>query len=154
MSEATAQGRGGKRGVAVFMLVIGLVAIGAAFLLGKRVIAIGGWPTADATVIERGVGQPEGPTGGSRNARFVPKLKVAFEVDGKRYESTGRGPVQETMTAEDARAWVDAVPEHPTVHYNPDDPSEAYLEPGSLTLAIIAAIFGVLFVIGAIASWR
>jgi len=153
VSEASG-GSGGKRGVAIFMLVMGLVAIAAAFLLGRRVMAIRGWPTATATVIERGVGAPEGPTGGTRNARFVPKLKVAFDVDGQRYESSGRGPVQETMTAEDAKAWVDAVPEHPTVHYNPEVPSEAYLEPGSFVLPGIVAGLGLLFVIAAVVRWR
>lgn len=151
MSEPS--GSGG-RGVAIFLLLLGLGSIGAAFMLGRRVVAVSGWPTATATVIDREIGDPEGPTGGSRNARWVPKITYTFKVDGRSYQSKGRGLVQEAMTAEDARAWLDELPEHPTVHYNPDNPSEAYVETGSLVLAVVVASFGGLLLLGAVVRWN
>jgi hypothetical protein len=130
--------------MAYFLLGIGLAALLAAFLLGRRVLEVRGWPTAEATVTERGVGLPDQPTGGARNARFVPRLALAYEVAGQRHTSTGRSTVQETMTEADAQAWVDAIPDRTAVHYNPADPSEAYLEAGSLAPALIAGVLGLL----------
>ena len=84
----------------------------------------------------------------------MPKLTLAFEVDGRRYESTGRSPIQETMTEADAKAWVDKVPDRPRVQYNPEDPREAYLESGSLVVAGIAASAGVMLSLWALVVLR
>jgi hypothetical protein len=130
--------------MALFVLFIGLAAAIAGLLLGRRVLEIRSWPTAEATVIERGVGPPPQATGGARRARFVPVLVVAYEVGGRRYTSTGRSAVQEAMTEAEARAWVDAVPDTPRVHVNPGKPEESYLEPGSLVPAGVALGLGVL----------
>jgi hypothetical protein len=140
--------------MAIFILIVGLVSAIAGLMLARRVLTIRRWPTAEATVLERGVGAPEGPTGGSRNARFVPKLTLAIEVDGKRYESTGRSPMQETMTEADAKACIDKVPNRTRVQYNPEDPSEAYLESGSLVVAGIAASAGLMLSVWALALLR
>jgi hypothetical protein len=130
--------------MAIFLLVLGVMAILAGVLLGCRVLAVRSWPTVAATVTERGVGLPDQPTGGSQRARFVPSLILAYEIRGIKYVSTGRSLVQETMTEEEARAWVDAIPESPVIHYNPEAPGESYLEPGSLVLAGLALTLGLL----------
>jgi hypothetical protein len=132
------------------LVVLGLGALAAAVVLGQRVLRVRSWPTTAATVVERVVGPPEGPTGGTRNARFVPRLRLAIVVDGVRHESTGRRMVQETMTAEEAQAWVAAVPDGLVVHYNPDDPSESYLEPGSLLVPIALGLVGLSFALAGV----
>lgn len=134
-----------KRVVGFFTLGIGVVALVGAIVLGRQVLEIRAWPTAQATVIERGVGAPEQPTGGTRNARFVPKVRYAFEVDGQPYEASGLGPAQESMTEAEARSAAEAVPDSVEVHYDPDDPARAYIETGSLTFAIILGVVGALF---------
>lgn len=130
--------------MAWFLVILGFAAIFAAFSLGRRVLEIRRWPVVQATIVERGVGAPEIATGGARSARFVPRLVLAYEVAGQRHTSSGRCAVQETMTEAKARAWVDAIPNPSTLHYNPANPSEAYLAPGGLAPAIVALVLGLL----------
>jgi hypothetical protein len=128
--------------MAFSLIIIGAIASVAGLVLGRRILELRSWPTAEATVIERGVGPPGQATGGARSARFVPVLVVAYEVGGQRYTATGRTTVQETMTEDAARAWVDAIPDTTKVYVNPAKPEDAFLDPGSLAPAGVALGLG------------
>ena len=45
--------------MAFFVLILGLLSANAGLTLARRVLTIRRWPTAEATVLERGVGAPE-----------------------------------------------------------------------------------------------
>ena len=139
--------------VSVFLIVLGLGGVVGGLVLGVRVQRIRGWPTARARVVERAVGAPTQPTGGARNGRFVPSVRYVFEVEGRSYEGRQIRPVQEGMTAERAREVVDAIPDVVEVHYDPRDPSQAFIEPGSLTLAVAVGVGGALLALGALGAW-
>lgn len=136
----------------IFLIIIGLAGILGAVRLGVGVIRIARWPTAQATVVERGVGSPTQPTGGTRNARFVATLRYHFKVDGALYEGHAISPVQKVMTAESAQEAAKAFPDRVEVHYDPKDPSRVFIETGSLTMAIIVGVIGLLATLGGLGA--
>src|SRR5579871_620995 len=98
-----------------------------------------GWPTAPGRIVERGI-QPLQTDGRS----FTPSLKYRYTVAGKEYAGhqvyrTGSvGSVKQS-----AQRLVDGLPESIPVHYNPENPSEAFLLANPNRIFWIAALFGV-----------
>lgn len=137
--------------ITIFFGLLGGGLLAAAGSLARRVRTVRRWPTVTAELLARGVG--DAPlTGGARRARFVPTFTAAYEVDGRRYETSRWRPYVEAMTAEAARARVDALPARPTVRFDPADPAQAFLEAGSLTPSIVVGVGGALALLGALVT--
>lgn len=97
------------------------------------------WPAAPGKILERGI-EPMQTSG----RLFSPKIKYRYTADGKDYVGervylTGRvGWMQST-----AQRVVDALPDPIPVHYNPQDPSEAYVLKVSRVYFWLALIIGI-----------
>lgn len=95
------------------------------------------WPTVAGNIVERGVETMQ------TDARsFTPRVKYSYTVAGKQYFGqqvyrTGRVG----STRQPAQRLVDGLPDSIPVHYNPENPSEAFLLANPSGLFWIAAAF-------------
>jgi hypothetical protein len=96
------------------------------------------WPTVSGKILERGVEPMQ--TG---RQSFSPKVRYSYTVGGTEYAGqqvyrTGRaGSLKQS-----AQRLVDGLPESIPVHYNPDNPSEAFLLANPDRVFWIALAFG------------
>lgn len=113
------------------------------------------WPTTQGKVIESEVKKRPGA-----NAKFRFKIKYEYDVNGKRYANNTiaiGGEIRSgRISAEKRQAQYPEGSIH-TVFYNPDDPTEACLEPvveggGRMELygGIVGIIIGALLIAGMI----
>ena len=97
------------------------------------------WPAVAGKIVERGVETMQ------TDARsFTPRLKYSYTVAGKQYAGqqvyrTGRVG----STKRSAQQLVDSLPDSIPVHYNPENPSEAFLLADPSRIFWIAAVFGI-----------
>jgi hypothetical protein len=130
--------------VAIFLLVIGGVALVAGIVLLSISSKIRGWPVARGRIEERSVG-PSTTTGASRPGRyFEPRVAYSYSVEGKTYTGRRIGPVTAAYDEDHARRVVDGLPDTVDVRYNPRNPGDAYLRPASSALAWLAIVAGAL----------
>jgi len=96
------------------------------------------WPTVWGKIIERGV-EPMQTDGRS----FTPRVQYVYTVGGTEYDGqqvyrTGRaGSLKQA-----AQRVVDGLPDPIPVHYDPDNPKEAFLLASPSRVFWIAAAFG------------
>jgi hypothetical protein len=99
------------------------------------------WPSVSGTVVERGIEPMQ-----SDARTFTPRVRYHYTVAGREYAGhqvyrTGRaGSMKQS-----AQRLVDGLPDSIPVHYNPEDPSQAFL------LANPSWIFWVAIASGAVA---
>jgi hypothetical protein len=103
------------------------------------------WPTSSGTILSSEI-QSGSSGGSSRPAMFSPEVRYSFEANGVRYEGNrvSPGTIASSSDRSDAQ---EVVAKYPTgqkveVRYNPDDPSEAYLEAGAGPLPAILLSIG------------
>ena len=93
------------------------------------------WPTVVGSVASSGIDEAVNRKG----RRYRPVILYRYEVDGRTYES-------DTVCGNDAKSYPDRADAEglleevvsggsPTVYYNPEDPGQAVLTPGSLVRA-------------------
>ena len=105
------------------------------------------WPTAAGSISERGI-----ETMRTDARSFTAKVKYSYTVAGKLYTGeqvyrTGR--VGSTKKA--AQRLVDGLPDVVTVHYNPANPSEAFLLTNLGSTFWFALVFGAgAFILGSL----
>lgn len=98
------------------------------------------WPTVPGKILERGVGEP---MGASRT--YMPHVKYEYTVDGKEYTNDQVYVIRRTGNLADAvRRLVDGLPDPVTVHYNPQNPAEAWLISNSWGIFWVLMFVGVL----------
>ena len=130
--------------VAVFVLVIGVAAIVAGFTVRSASSAARGWPVATGKITERTTG-PSTTSGASRPGRyFEPRVTYTYTVDGKPYQGHRIGLTTDGYDQDKAQRVADDLPASVDVHYNPRDPSDALLQPGSTSSGILLLILGAL----------
>ena len=143
-----------------------LVVGGVAALIGVVVLVVGlwmrasaaeraTWPTAEGTVLSTSISSERKRTGTRKKRRtktmYTAHVRYRYTVDGKRYESRKIGPSQSsTSSRSSAQAVLDRYPSGSKIQaiYNPDDPREAYLEPGGGGFALILILAGGLLLAG------
>lgn len=130
--------------VATFVAVI-LLLIGTRLAISSRETVH--WPTASATVI----GAELSRSGNRQRFSWVPVIAYEYEVEGRRYRS-GRiyhGVMNAFKDKARAEAWLarHALGATLTIHYDPDDPSEAVLYPQTSPIAWLLIGLGVLALI-------
>ena len=96
------------------------------------------WPTVPGTIIERGI-----ETMRTDGRSFTPTVKYTYTVAGMEYAGqqlyrTGRAG----SSRQPAQRLVDGLPASIPVHYNPENPSEAFLLANPSRIFWIAAAFG------------
>jgi uncharacterized protein DUF3592 len=127
----------------IFLLVLGVAAAVGGVIMLSTSLKTRGWPVASGRIIEKTVGSST-TTGASRPGRyFEPKVKYTYSVEGKTYTGQRIGPATAAYDEDKAKRVVSELPDTVEVHYNPRDPSDAYLEPSSYGLAAIALITGI-----------
>ncbi|HEX3880202.1 MAG TPA: DUF3592 domain-containing protein [Bryobacteraceae bacterium] len=97
------------------------------------------WPTVSGKIVERGIEAMQ-----TDGRSFTPRVRYCYAVAGKEYAGqqlyrTGRVG----STKQPAQRLADGLPDHIPVHYNPENPSEAFLLTNPSRIFWIAAAFGV-----------
>jgi hypothetical protein len=149
---------GDPRLLAGFGVVLGLVGVG---LLGAglwtigRAVASRWWPTVPGVVVSSGVEVHDG-----RNdvdevpvTTYHPALRYAYEAGGRRYvgERITSGDFGSTdLEARRAVAERYPVAAAVTVHYDPDAPEDAVLEPGPVAFNLLMPCLGLVFLAGSV----
>lgn len=151
--------------LAIALIVIGVVVSAAGGLIFWNSLAQTRWSPVDATVLdsEIGLSSMRFPGTNQASSQWTLKVRYAYEVDGRRYESDSVSSVPFSSSASDGaepsailRDLVAAFPTGATVTawVNPDDPERAVLFPAEnaywVVLAAGAAVLalGVLVLIG------
>lgn len=136
-----------RRMVAIFILLIGAVAVVASISLMSASRKARSWPVVTGRIVERTVG-PSTTTGASRPGRyFEPRVAYDYTVDGKAYQGHRIGMTTEAYDEDRARRVVNELPDAVEVHYNPANPSDAVLQPSSIGLSLLILIFGAIAVL-------
>jgi hypothetical protein len=152
--------RAGKAGRRVFAVGVVLIVLGVGWgalvvprLLGA--MATSSWPTVRGVVVSSEVRWKEGSSG---TARYVAEITYSYVVnDVKRSSDRIAYTNPRTDSRSDAREITDRYPvgKQVQLHYDPDDPYTAVLEPGASTGAYIAvAVAGVLMLGGVLVIAR
>jgi hypothetical protein len=136
----------------LFFWLLGGGALVASFRHYQEARAQRTWASTEARILLREVGLSESPTGGARQARFVPTLRYEFVVDGTQYEGSRLLSVTATDTEEAARAYLAQLPETVQIFYNPENPTESSIERTGMGWSLFLAAVGVLCCMAALAA--
>lgn len=128
---------------AAFLAVIGATGFVATRNLIARQRAIAAWPTVTGRLLAKEA-QPS-PQGGYR---YLLAVRYAYEVDGVSHESTQYAPMRvysrrQRVIDKD----LAALPEAPSVSYNPQRPDDAYLSVGPTFWPRVAHVLCALMVV-------
>lgn len=108
------------------------VALGLRGILARRQQLA--WPQARGRVQSRDVLQVAEATG-SREARFTPRPRYTFEVEGQVYTGETLSLLPVALSQEEALAEVRALPDEVQVRYDPRDPTRCLLQPEVATFS-------------------
>lgn len=139
--------------VSVGVLVLGLpfAALGG-YMWMEQTERIDSYETTEATVVSSTVGVSPG----GDDTTYYPDVTYEYTVGGQTYESTNvlPGAGRTSRSGDWARTVVEDHPEGETVtvHYDPADPSNAFLVPRRQTLWLVVAGFGGVLVLGGFAG--
>ena len=121
-----------KQVIAVFAFFIALLL--AWFSFGAigfyKAVASHHWPTTEGTVVSAQVVRPSG-----KSTKYIAEIGYTYQVGGKEYSSKNF----RATSARGTSGWAKQVVEqHPVgamvpVHYNPNKPEDAVIEPGLLS---------------------
>jgi hypothetical protein len=141
-----------------FSLLLGGVGLWTGFRQLRNRKALNGWRTTRGKVIERGTYRPDVPALGPPAFRYAPLVKYAYQVDGREFVNDSIRPkriqLPQHNTIEWARKKAASFPDDVTVHYNPEDPRESFLDqtPKVLLYIVIVAsclaiMYGLMFLL-------
>jgi len=145
------------------------VSAGFAFLIGATALWTGikqlrnravlrRWPTTPGKVIERGTYQPYIATATQSAFRYAPLIRYNYEVNRQTFTNESIHPKRMQQPRHGTKKWAqaqaDSFPEAVLVHYNPQDPGEAFLNEtsrlllfGLIAAALFAFLFGVMLLV-------
>lgn len=142
------------------LALFGLIFTAAGWNVRSTSRAAAAWPTVQGTVERSGVVSREergdrGRNGGTTRIMYAADVVYTYAVDGRPYKSAKIAPVQSWNSSEnDALETVSRYSKNApvTVHYNPKEPSQAFLQPdaGGAPWIFIAAGIVILLIGGAI----
>jgi hypothetical protein len=116
----------------LFGLVMASVIIWNAFVQMGNVSRLNSWKQADGKVIERGTFRVTYTSQRLSAYQHAPLVKYVYQVGGQEFTSDAILPkhiqLPEHSTVEWAQERAAAFPENLTVYYNPENPSESFLE--------------------------
>jgi hypothetical protein len=112
--------------------------------------------TTRGTVVSRGIGTI--PGGGrvegrwGRGGGYQPKVTYSYVVDGTTHVSDRWSYVADGLKRTEVEKLLVTVPDDVDVHYDPDDPAQAYLRLPSTGLGYVLVAAGVIGVIASAAA--
>ena len=125
-------------------LLFGIAALWAAFRVSGDIKRGRSWPTTPGKILERKVGEPMA----TRNPTYMPYVKYTYTVDGKQYTNDQVYLIKRSGGRVDKiQKLVDGLPDPIDVHYNPKDPSQAFLLTNPTSTSWILVAFGALAVL-------
>ena len=128
--------------VAIVVLVISIAAVATGISMMSASGTARGWPVVTGKIVERGVG-PATTTGGSRAGRYVePRVTYTYTVEGKHFTGHRIALGANAYDEDKARQVANDLPDSVEVHYNPNDPSDAVLQPSAIGMSILLLIGG------------
>lgn len=133
---------------AIIVFIIGLFALISGVLLGRKNLRVASWPTARATILEKGLGMSDRAIATGPAARTAIKVTYAFEVGGRQFKGNGLYPTYRLYTPKAAERILGNLPKAIVIYYNPSNPSEAYIYKDSWVVPILTIVFGLLTVLG------
>jgi hypothetical protein len=140
---------------ALFVLVIAAGAIAAGVGYVRTAKRMRGFETTQGTITSRDVDlipaatsrrDPRCGKGGS----WTPKFTYTYDVAGSRYTGDRLGYATRGFRRSVAEQQSAAMPDQVQVHFNPADPSEAYLQTNTATFGWALLALGVLLALGAV----
>ncbi len=129
----------------IFLIVLGtLVTAGSVYMVFQhRQMAT--WPTTSGQVIERGL-ENASPVENLRE-RYRAHIRYRYTVEGKTYECDRIQPADVVGGKAVVQKMLDRFGDEVTVHYNPVNPSEAFLMPLSSGWGWLGLATGLLLLI-------
>lgn len=109
------------------------------------------WPSTDGEIEHAAtLYQTSRSPSGGLSATYKADIAYRYQVNGKDYSSSAITLLDVSSTAGRAQSIVDRYPDKSKVQvfYNPDDPSDAVLEPGSSTGLVCLYVVSAMFSIG------
>ena len=109
------------------------------------------WPSTDGEIEHAAtLYQTSRSPSGGLSATYKADIAYRYQVNGKDYSSSAITLLDVSSTAGRAQSVVDRYPDRSKVQvfYNPDDPSDAVLEPGSSTGLVCLYVVSAMFSIG------
>lgn len=143
----------------IFGLLIGLGGLWAGVTALRSRAVLDRWKTTPGKVIERGTFQPSIATMSNNAYRYSPLVKYVYQVEAQEYTGDCIYPKRVQQPEHNTQDWAQkkaaSFGENVLVHYNPEDPAEAFLvqTPKAKLYLIIgascfAALIGLLFLVG------
>jgi hypothetical protein len=136
-----------------FVLVIALFAVSSAALLWWRTRRARTYIAVPGRMVERSLagafvdGVPVG-------RYYTPRVKYAYEVDGKEFASDRFAFFQRHLRYPKAQEELAKLPDELTVYVDPRNPAEAVIERGGTGLAIGAGVIGVVLLLVALLAFN
>lgn len=128
---------------AYVVFFIGAVSLFGSISIAVKIRKIKKWPVITAKITDRKVIPITVPIGPSVRARFEPYITYTYSVDGKEFKGHQIQPGTISYAEEKAKEYMDKLPSNISIHYNPVNPSEAYIFPGSYVWAILSFFGGI-----------
>lgn len=107
------------------------------------------WPSTEGEIAHSAVlFQTESSPSQGRNSTFKADIAYRYKVNGRSYSSAKIAVLDLSSTMRSAQSLVDRYPDKSKidVFYNPRDPSDAVLEPGSSSGVTVLYLIGGVFV--------
>jgi hypothetical protein len=128
--------------VAIVILVISIAAVVTGISMMSASGTARGWPVVTGKIVDRGVG-PATTSGASRAGRYVePRVTYTYTVEGKHFSGHRIALTTNAYDEDKARRVANELPDTVEVHYNPQDPSDAVLQPSAIGMSIFILIVG------------
>ncbi len=142
-SDASAENSKGNALIIVVVLIIfGLVLGGFGYVKLKVSRESAAWPTTQGRITMARLDR----TRSNNKTKYSPRLSYSYTVKGAHYTGHNVSAVTSYTSRSRAQAVLSRYPTGSavTVHYNPDKPSSAVLEPGGSGQALLITAFGVI----------
>jgi hypothetical protein len=132
----------------VLFLVFGAVGLFVGITLARGALRFRKWPTVSGRIVEREA-QARPELAGHRMAQYEARVRYEYVVGGRKYVGTRLRAGTELESREAAQRDLAKIPDEVTVHYNPQNPAEAYLLGEPWIYALMAlAVGGVTSLLG------
>jgi Protein of unknown function (DUF3592) len=136
----------------LFALLIGAVGLWTGFRQLRNRRELNRWPSTSGKVVERGTYQPDNLAVGPPAFRHSPLVRYVYQVGGREFVNNCIRPKRIQLPQHNTKQWAqktaESFPAEVTVHYNPADPSDAYLvqtPKALLYVVILASAVAILF---------
>jgi hypothetical protein len=136
----------------IFSSILGVVGLWTGIRQLRNRAELNNWRTTPGKVVERGTYKPNLPPSGPPAYHYAPLVRYVYRVDDKEFVSNCIYPKRIQSPPRSTKKWAqkkaDSFPEDVIVHYNDEDPGDAYIVQTSrgvlLTIAAVS-VFMILF---------